>query len=87
MMNYSVLEKSQLFFGLTASELREALEMTPHHIQCYDKGEIIFHLMEPAAKVGIVLERRSAEIISKRQPDQCVRPRTGRYDRTGCRIL
>ena len=58
MMNYSVLEKSQLFFGLTASELREALEMTPHHIQCYDKGEIIFHLMEPAAKVGIVLEGR-----------------------------
>lgn len=57
-MDYSVLEKSTLFSGVPASELREALETTPHHIQCYDKGEIIFHLMEPAAKVGIILEGR-----------------------------
>ena len=57
-MDYSVLEKSTLFSGVPASELRKALENTPHHIQCYDKGEIIFHLMEPAAKVGIILEGR-----------------------------
>ena len=57
-MDYSVLEKSTLFSGVPASELREALETTPHHIQCYDKGEIIFHLMEPATKIGIILEGR-----------------------------
>ncbi|MBO6268037.1 MAG: Crp/Fnr family transcriptional regulator [Clostridium sp.] len=57
-MDYSVLEKSTLFSGVPASRLREALEATPHHIQCYDKGEIIFHLMEPAAKIGIILEGR-----------------------------
>ena len=41
-MNYSVLEKSTLFSGVPASKLREVLENTPHHIQCYNKGEIIF---------------------------------------------
>ena len=35
-MDYSVLEKSSLFSGVPAIELREALEGTPHHIQCYD---------------------------------------------------
>ena len=57
-MDYSVLEKSALFSGVPAAELRAALEETPHHIQCYDKGEIIFHLMEPATRIGIVLEGR-----------------------------
>lgn len=57
-MDYSVLEKSTLFSGVPASKLREALANTPHHIQCYDKGEIIFHLMEPATKIGIILEGR-----------------------------
>lgn len=54
-MNKSVLEQSALFFGLPAAELRVALEQTPHHIQRYDKGEIIFHLMEPADRIGIIL--------------------------------
>lgn len=57
-MDYSVLEKSTLFRGIPASELRAALESTPHHIQCYDKGEIIFHLMEPATRIGIIMEGR-----------------------------
>ena len=57
-MDYSVLEKSTLFSGVPAVELRTALEETPHHIQCYDKGEIIFHLMEPATRIGIILEGR-----------------------------
>ena len=57
-MDYSVLEKSTLFSGVPAAELRTALEETPHHIQCYDKGEIIFHLMEPATRIGIILEGR-----------------------------
>ena len=57
-MDYSVLEKSTLFSGVPAAELRGALEDTPHHIQCYDKGEIIFHLMEYATRIGIILEGR-----------------------------
>ena len=57
-MDYSVLEKSTLFSGVPAAELRTALEETPHHIQCYEKGEIIFHLMESATRIGIILEGR-----------------------------
>ena len=57
-MDDSVLEKSALFSGVLAAELRAALEETPHHIQCYDKGEIIFRLMEPAKRIGIILEGR-----------------------------
>lgn len=55
-MDYSVLENSTLFSGIPAAELRTALEETPHRIQCYDKGEIIFHLMDPATRIGIILE-------------------------------
>lgn len=55
-MDYYVLEKSTLFSGVPASELREVLKDTPHYIQCYDKGETIFRLMEPAVKIGIILE-------------------------------
>ena len=57
-MDDSVLEKSVLFSGVPAAELRAALEETPHHIQCYDRGEILFHLMEPATRIGIILEGR-----------------------------
>ena len=55
-MDYSVLETSSLFAGIPAKELRDDLESAPHHIQCYDKGETIFFLMEEASRVGIVLE-------------------------------
>ena len=58
-MNECVLEQSALFFGLPAAELRVALEQTPHHIQHYDKGEIIFHLMEPADRIGIILSGKA----------------------------
>lgn len=58
-MDYSVLERSTLFKGVSAIELREVLERTPHHIQCYDKEETIFHMMEDAARIGIVLEGRA----------------------------
>ena len=57
-MDYSVLEKSALFSGVPAKELRDDLEAVPHHIQCYDKGEIVFHLMEDANRIGVVLEGR-----------------------------
>ena len=57
-MDYSVLEKSTLFSGVPAKELRDDLEAVPHHIQCYDKGEIVFHLKEDANRIGVVLEGR-----------------------------
>lgn len=58
-MDYSVLERSALFRGIPAQELRSVLENTPHHIQCYDKGETIFHMMDTADCIGIVLEGRA----------------------------
>ena len=57
-MDYSVLEKSTLFQGIPANVLREDLETVAHHIQCYDKDETIFHMMETAARIGLVLEGR-----------------------------
>ncbi len=57
-MDYTVLEKCALFQGVPAKDLRAYLEETPHRIQCYDKEEMIFHLMDPAARVGIILEGR-----------------------------
>ena len=57
-MDYSVLEKSPLFAGIPAKELRDDLEAVPHHIQCYDKGETILMLMEEANRIGIILEGR-----------------------------
>lgn len=58
-MDYSVLERSTLFQGIPSKELREYLGFAPHHIQCYDKDEIIFHLMQEADRVGILLEGRA----------------------------
>ena len=57
-MDCSVLEKSTLFQGVEANVLRGYLEETPHHIQCCDKEETIFHLMDPALRIGIILEGR-----------------------------
>ena len=57
-MDYSILEKSTLFQGVEANVLRGYLEETPHHIQCYDKEETIFHLMDSALRIGIILEGR-----------------------------
>ena len=57
-MDCSVLETSTLFCGMPAIELRNGLETTPHRIQCYDKDETIFHIMDPAVSIGILLEGR-----------------------------
>ena len=58
-MDFTVLEKSVLFHGIHAKDLRETLESVPHHIQCYDKDETIFHLMETANRLGVILEGRA----------------------------
>ena len=55
-MDYAALEKSVLFSGIPAKELREALEAVPHHIRSYDRAEIVFHQMEDAYRIGILLE-------------------------------
>ncbi len=57
-MDYSVLEKSDLFAGVNAAELRRILDEIPHRIRHYDKGETIFHLMEEANRIAVVLEGR-----------------------------
>ena len=48
----------QKFSGVPTKELRDDLEAVPHHIQCYDKGETVFHLMEDANRIGVILEGR-----------------------------
>ena len=58
-MDYTVLERSTLFHGINAKDLRRILESVSHHIQCYDKDEVIFHLMEEADRIGIILEGRA----------------------------
>ena len=55
-MDYTVLENSALFSGIPTKELCNDLNTVRHHIQRYDKGETIFHLMENASRIGIVLE-------------------------------
>ena len=55
-MDYSALEKCDLFTGVSAADLSCILEEIPHHIQCYDKGEIIFQLLEEATEIGNILE-------------------------------
>ena len=55
-MDYTVLENSALFSGIPTKELCNDLNTVPHHIQRYDKGDTIFHLMENASRIGIVLE-------------------------------
>ena len=55
-MDYSVLESSALFQRIPAKDLWDDLEKVPHSIQCYEKGETVFHLMESAERIGIVLE-------------------------------
>ncbi len=83
-MDYSVLETSSLFKGIPAKELRDDLEATPHHIQCYDKEETIFPLMEEASRIGLVLEGRaqaqksfpngSQVNVSMREPGELIGP-------------
>ena len=55
-MEYSVLEKSVLFTGVTAKELREILTTVPHRIQSYGKEETIFYSMEEATRIGLILD-------------------------------
>ena len=93
-MDYTVLEKSSLFRGTSAARLHGILEETPHHIQCYQKDETVFHLMDSASRIGIILEGRmqaqktfpngSQVNVSVRIPGEMIGPaavfsKTGKY--------
>lgn len=58
-MEDSILGKSALFRGVPEAEIRKALEQTPHHVLSYEKDEIIFHMMDEATRLGVVLEGRT----------------------------
>ena len=55
-MDFTLLEKSALFSGIPTEDLFDDLNSVPHHIQRYDKGETVFHLMEDANRIGFILE-------------------------------
>ena len=57
-MDHSALEGSSLFFGVPAGELGALLAETPHRVRRFDRGEAVFRLLEPADRVGVVLEGR-----------------------------
>ena len=51
-MDYSVLEKSDLFTGVSIAELRSLLKEIPHHFQCCNKGETIMVEIECFHGIG-----------------------------------
>ena len=57
-MNISALKKCILFRDLGEDEITEALRSASFHVRNYDKDEIVFHLMDEARRIGIILEGR-----------------------------
>lgn len=93
-MEESVLEKSELFSGVPAVERRAILAEIPHQTRRYNKGDPVFHLMEKADRIGIILEGKveaqkpfpngSQINISVRIPGEMIGPaavfsKSGRY--------
>ena len=74
-MDYTVLENSALFSGIPTKELCNDLNTVPHHIQRYDKGETIFHLMDDGERKQNRYcsgrKRTGAKAIPERKSDQC----------------
>lgn len=54
----AVLLKSALFQGVSDKALKAMLDETPHHVARFAKGDVIFHMMDNAKLIGIVLEGR-----------------------------
>lgn len=54
-MDVTMILMSSVFKGLSPEGVRTTLEVSPHQIQHYSKGEIIFHQMSDAKHIGIVL--------------------------------
>ncbi len=55
-MDFSILEKSVLFSGVSSAEIAAILDEITYHIRYCDKGETVFHLMEEADRIGIILD-------------------------------
>lgn len=58
LFDYHQLEKSALFRGIPAAEIEAILSETTHRVRAYESGELVFHLFEPAEKIGLILEGR-----------------------------
>ena len=93
-MDFKVLERSSLFRGVPSDKLRELLDETPYQIRHCHKDETVFHLMDKASRVGIILAGQiqaqktfpngSQVNVSVRIPGEMVGPAavlsvTGRY--------
>ncbi len=57
-MDHSTLGACSLFAGIPEEDVRDDLGAVPHHVQHYGKGEAVFRLMDPADRVGDILEGR-----------------------------
>lgn len=57
-MDESFLKSCSLFKGVPLDQLRCSLAGVPQHIQCYEKEETVFHFMEKASRIGIIMEGR-----------------------------
>ena len=55
-MDYGILEKCALFRGIPAKDIPDILAAFSFQIQNYGKETTIFHLMDPADRIGIILE-------------------------------
>ena len=83
-MDVSILEKSALFKGIPTSEICQLLHTLPYHIRSYEKDETIFHMMDSASQIGIILKGRvqaqkhfpngSQMNVSVRRPGDLVGP-------------
>lgn len=54
-MDHKALAESRIFRGLTEKEIAELLDGISYKVITYDKGEAVFHLMDDAEQVAIIL--------------------------------
>lgn len=54
-MQFDVLEQSWLFHGLSAHQVQKLLNDTPFFTQSYEKDETVFHPLETADRIGVIL--------------------------------
>jgi len=57
-MTQSVLKNSPIFKGIPADQLDDALRGISCAVRHYNCGETVFHLMDPADHVGIIMDGR-----------------------------
>ncbi len=57
-IDLTALENSTLFLGINTEKISSLLDITTHNIRSFDKDEVIFHLMEDADRIGIIIEGR-----------------------------